>query len=226
MPGASILPVALYKKKLYFLFGKENPLEDSAKGFSDFGGGLEVGEKAFDTALREGSEELTGFLGTKVELKKRLLKTGVYKIKHTFNDAEKNTYIVHIFPFSYDTGLVEYFNNTHSFLWNKMNKHMLNDSKLFEKIEIDWFCEDDLLKRINEYRPFYADIVKEIILHKDKIRTFMKQSKLRRTHKCQSTCHCDLRYDASGILRKQKMQTKRNRNIHTVKTKTRSNRRN
>ena len=77
---------------------------------------------------------------------------------------------------------------------------MLNDSKLFEKIEIDWFCEDDLLKRINEYRPFYADIVKEIIQHKDKIRTFMKQSK-------------------------QNMQTKRHRHIHTVKTKTRSTRR-
>ena len=199
MPGASILPVALYKKKLYFLFGKENPLEDSAKGFSDFGGGIEKGETAINTALREGSEELTGFLGTKVELKKQLRKTGMYKIKHTFNDAEKNTYIVHIFPFSYDEGLVKYFNNNHSFLWKRMNKHMLNDSKLFEKIEIDWFCEDDLLKRIDEYRPFYADIVKEIIQHKEKIRAFMKQTI-------------------------QKMQTKRHRNIHTVKTKTRSNR--
>jgi 8-oxo-dGTP pyrophosphatase MutT (NUDIX family) len=182
MPGASILPVALYKNKLYFLFGKENPFEDSAKGFSDFGGGIEPGETAFETALREGSEEMTGFLGTNIELKKRLRKTGVYKINYRFNDtldvdsSNKNTYIVHVFPFPYDTGLVKYFNNNHSFLWNKMDTKMLNDSKLFEKIEIDWFCEDDLPKRISEYRPFYADIVKEIIQHKAKIRLFMKKS--------------------------------------------------
>jgi len=40
MVAGSILPVAYYKNKLYFLFGKENPMEDSSKGFSDFGGGV------------------------------------------------------------------------------------------------------------------------------------------------------------------------------------------
>ena len=201
MPASSILPVALYREKLYFLFGKENPFEDSAKGFSDFGGGIEADETAFETALREGSEELTGFLGTSVDLKKRLSRTGVYKIKYTFNDSPKNTYIIHIFPFSYDTNLVEYFNNTHSFLWNRMDKTLLNDSKLFEKIEIDWFCEDDLQKRNSEYRPFYKDIVTEIIEHKEKIRIFLK--------------NCI-----------QKKQSKRRLSSHNVsKSKTRSTRR-
>ena len=38
MTASSLLPVTIYKGKLYFLFGKENELEDSAKVFSDFGG--------------------------------------------------------------------------------------------------------------------------------------------------------------------------------------------
>ena len=33
MTGSSVLPVTFNKGKLYFLFGKENPLEDSAKGY-------------------------------------------------------------------------------------------------------------------------------------------------------------------------------------------------
>ena len=63
MVAASILPVALHKGKIYFLFGKENEMEDSAPGFSDFGGRVENSESIMETALREGSEELCGFLG-------------------------------------------------------------------------------------------------------------------------------------------------------------------
>jgi hypothetical protein len=180
MPAASILPVAIYKNKLFFLFGKENPMEDSARGFSDFGGGVESGESELETALREGSEELTGFLGTKDVLKKQLKRTGVYPIDYVF--PNKNTYRIHVFPIAYNPMLAEYFNNNHSFLWKRMNKTMLNDSKLFEKIEVDWFCEDDLLKRSKEYRPFYVDIVKQIRTHLPKIRAFIK--KRSKTIKC------------------------------------------
>ena len=44
MTGSSILPVSIHNEKIYFLFGKETELEQSAKGFSDFGGGIEKGE--------------------------------------------------------------------------------------------------------------------------------------------------------------------------------------
>ena len=63
--GAGILPITICSDgKIYFLFGKENKYEDSASGWSDFGGGTDNTESFFQTACREGSEELTGFLGS------------------------------------------------------------------------------------------------------------------------------------------------------------------
>ena len=45
MVAASILPITIYQNKLLFLFGKENELEDSAKGWwSDFGGRVNKNE--------------------------------------------------------------------------------------------------------------------------------------------------------------------------------------
>ena len=76
MVAGSILPVALHNGKLHFLFGKENPMEDSSKGFSDFGGRMDEGETPYIAAIREGSEELTGFLGNKTELETLITKNG------------------------------------------------------------------------------------------------------------------------------------------------------
>ena len=170
MVAGSILPVAIKKNKLYFLFGKENPMEDSAKGWSDFGGRCENNETPRDAALREGSEELTGFLGNPSQIKKLMEKNGEpYVISH-------NNYHVHIFLMNYDENLPMYYNNNHSFLWNNMDNKVLNDSKLFEKIEIDWFSVKDLTSRREEFRSFYreiVDIMKKQIPH---IMKFIKQS--------------------------------------------------
>lgn len=56
--GGGIIPVATDGVKVYFLFGKE--VEDGK--WSDFGGGREKIETPFQTAVREGGEELCGFL--------------------------------------------------------------------------------------------------------------------------------------------------------------------
>lgn len=66
--GASVLPVTIYKGKLYFLFGKERP-DDENPGWSDFGGGTDDKESYIQTAIREGGEELTGFLGSDKDVK-------------------------------------------------------------------------------------------------------------------------------------------------------------
>lgn len=179
MPAASLLPVTIHNGKLYFLFGKENPLEDSSKGFSDFGGSVE-NETFFNTALREASEELTGFLGPPDKLKKMIKKHGgTYILKH--NEGTDKEYRVHIFYIEYDPIMVDMFNDNHRFLWNRMDKHILNDSKLFEKIEIRWFSESELLRKKPLYRHFYYEIVKDIVKQKDQIRKFINKCKPRAT---------------------------------------------
>jgi len=195
MPGSSILPVAIHNNKLYFLFGKENSLEDSAPGFSDFGGGIEKNETPFETAIREGSEELTGFLGTPTDIKKHIEKTGgTYAFTHTNAKNSAQNYTVHIVKYEYDPILPIYYNNNHHFLWDRMNRKFLKSTKLFEKIEIEWFSEDELKSRMSEYRPFYREVVGTLLQKMKEIRKFItkktrvsktisKHSKARRTVK-------------------------------------------
>ena len=171
MVAGSILPVTMYKNKLYFLFGKENPMEDSAKGFSDFGGGLENDETPIEAGFREGSEELSGYLGDNVAVRKMIHKQGkVYKITH-------NDYHVHMFFMEYDENLVKYYNNSHAFLWKKMDQDVLNDSKLFEKIEIRWFSETELRTQRSLFRSFYREITDIFREHIPKIREFIASKK-------------------------------------------------
>jgi hypothetical protein len=166
--GSGILPVALHKGKLYFLMGKENPMEDTAKGWSDFGGGLE-GESVFASAVRECAEETSGFFGSAKDLHRHIKKHGgFYKI-------EKPHYTLHIIHIDYDPMLPVYYNNNHAFLWKRMNQKMLNASKLFEKIEIEWICEDDLKSRMRDYRHFFRETVDRILHELPKIRTFIKK---------------------------------------------------
>ena len=170
MVAGSILPVSLNdKNELCFLFGKENPMEDSAKGFSDFGGRMDKGETPYTAALREGSEELTGFLGDKKQLQKMIKKNGGHYLK-TFD-----TYHVHMVYLEYDDNLPKYYNFNHRFLWNKMDKNMLNKSKLFEKIEIKWFTIKEIEKCRNEFRNFYREFLDDYVQEEEKIKEFVKK---------------------------------------------------
>jgi 8-oxo-dGTP pyrophosphatase MutT (NUDIX family) len=168
MVASSILPISVHNGQLFFLFGKENEMEDSAKGFSDFGGRVEKNESILDTAFREGSEELCGFLGDDQDIKRLIQKSGVLKYSH-------NDYHVHIFPIDYDHNLPIYFTNHHRFVWNRMNKKMLNESKVYEKQEICWFSVQDLKTRRNDFRPFYREIIDQLLKHIVEIRKFSKK---------------------------------------------------
>ena len=174
MTGSSVLPVTIHKGKLLFLFGKENPNEISAKGFSDFGGGVEKGEGIYETALREGGEELTGFLGDSEDIRKLIARNGgIYKISH-------NDYHCHLFYIPYDQNLVTYFNFNHRFLWERLDKNILSKSKLFEKIEIEWFTIQNIKKRLSEFRSFYRDIALKIVGKEKEIINFINSRKTRR----------------------------------------------
>jgi ADP-ribose pyrophosphatase YjhB (NUDIX family) len=177
MVASSILPVSIYKNTLFFLFGKENEMEDSAKGFSDFGGRVEGTESLLDTAYRECSEELCGFLGEPSQIKSLIQKNG-----GTFN-ITINDYHIHIFFMEYDKNLPNYFTNQHKFLWNKMDKNLLNNSKLFEKQELKWFSTNQMKSQIKTFRPFYQDFIRTILTKEKEIKSFIKKSNKSRTRK-------------------------------------------
>ena len=171
--GGSILPVTILNNKVYFLFGKEREIDENP-GWSDFGGGTDKGESFFQSAIREGSEELTGFLGNPNDIKKLLNKYGTFNID--FKSQGHTTYRCHIFPMIYDDKLTYYYNNNQSFLQKKLDPKIIRDSKIFEKTQIKWFSFDQIKKNYNEFRSFYKNVVDLIMENKSDIEKFARKS--------------------------------------------------
>jgi hypothetical protein len=179
--GAGILPATIVKGELTFLFGKENQYEDSAHGFSDFGGGTDNQETYLETAIREGGEELTGFLGTDKELEKLLKKHGTYNIDHHSNSH--STYRMHIFPIEYDPMLPFYYNNNQKFIQKRLDPHIIQESKIFEKAEIRWVPMHDLQKMRGHFRPYFRNIVDQICSQQKEINKFIRTGLKKSTKK-------------------------------------------
>ena len=177
--GGSILPVTLHNGKIYFLFGKERDIDENP-GWSDFGGGTDKGETFLQTAIREGGEELTGFLGSNDELKKMLNRYGTYNID--YKSEGYTTYRCHIFPMEYNHYLPYYYNNNQRFLQKRLDAKIIRDTKIFEKTQIKWFSFDDIKKYHNDFRSFYKNVVHLILGNRSAIEGFII-SKLGNKHK-------------------------------------------
>jgi 8-oxo-dGTP pyrophosphatase MutT (NUDIX family) len=162
MVGVGVLPACIKDNQVYFLFGKENKYNDTP-GFSDFGGGKDNTETELQTAIREGQEEMTGFLG---DMKPYLKKT--YRLVYP-----KYNYTTLIFFFNYDENLPFYFNNLQTFLQNKLEKKLIQESKIFEKSEMKWFSINELKTKRNLFRSFYREIVDELIFKQFEIKQFL-----------------------------------------------------
>ena len=173
--GAGILPITRCSDgKIYFLFGKENKYEDSASGWSDFGGGTDNNETFFQTACREGSEELTGFLGSSSDIA-HLLKRGIKTIDYTEPSGKHGTYRTHLVPIKYDPMLPYYYNNNQRFLQKHLDPKIIQSTKIFEKAEIRWICIDHLKKMRKQFRSFFQHIIDEILAKKYEIMQFVKE---------------------------------------------------
>ena len=168
--GASILPVTIHDGKIYFLFGKERDIDENP-GWSDFGGGTDRGETYMETAIREGGEELTGFLGSSSDIKKLLTKYGTFNID--YNSEKYGTYRCHVFPMEYDEFLPLYYNNNQQFLQKRLDKKIIRDTKIFEKTQIKWWSFDEIKRRHSEFRSFYKNIVHLILGNKANIEEFV-----------------------------------------------------
>ena len=161
------MPTAIYKGKLYFLFGKENRNADTP-GWADFGGGTDNNETYLQTAIREGIEETTGFLGNEQDLR-RLLSRGTYQIE---NDGRYNMFL---FELNYDPQLPFYYNNNQRFLQKRLDPSVIKNTKIFEKAEIRWVCIDDLNKMRGQFRHYFRQIVDRLLSEKAEIYTFMRR---------------------------------------------------
>ena len=179
--GAGILPTTIHNNKLYFLFGKEGKFEDTAPGFSDFGGGTDNNESFLETAVREGGEEFTGFLGNDKEIRNMLTQHGTYNIDHS--SEGHSVYRTHIFPFAYDEYLPYYYNNNQRFLQKKLPDNVFKTTKIFEKAEIRWICIDDIKSMRAKFRFWYRNIIDKILLEKSDIRKFIETSLKKHTKK-------------------------------------------
>ena len=172
---ASILPVTIYKGKFFFLFVKERP-DDENPGWSDFGGGTDDKESYIQTAIREGGEELTGFLGSNKDVKQLLKRFGTLNVDYKNNGY--GIYRVHMFPMEYDPMLPFYYNNNQRFLQERLDPKIIKDSKIFEKQQIKWICVDDIIKmkQKKEFRSFYQNIIDLILAQRSEIDAFIRKS--------------------------------------------------
>ena len=131
-----------------------------------------------ETAAREGSEELTGFIGSPSDIRQLLNKYGTFNVDYQAEGY--NTYRCHIFPMKYDEMLPYYYNNNQRFLQKKLDPSIILDSKLFEKTQIRWFDINELAKRRGEFRDFYRNIVDLILESKGGIVEFAKKSLIKK----------------------------------------------
>jgi len=163
--GAGLLPITIHKGTIFLLLGQER-----SNKWSDFGGTPNPNESNFNTAIREGGEELNGFLGSGSFLKAKVNDNFIKKV--VTEDINKS-YTSYLFYIDYDENLEIYFNNN-----NKFNEKYLQDkinirhNGLFEKKRIKWFKISEL--KIN-LRPFYNDIINQIIKNKKEIERLIKK---------------------------------------------------
>lgn len=155
--GGGILPVAVYKRQVYFLFGKEHRFSNNP-GWSDFGGGRENQESYLTTAIREGTEEINGFLGTQNQVK-QMVKDNQLAI------LECRGYRTYVFQMDYDPNLPFYFNNNYKLMEKNLPEVARAHNGMFEKSEIRWVSSKDLDEL--PFREFYkktivAELMKQL----------------------------------------------------------------
>jgi hypothetical protein len=194
--GAGILPIAIHNGQLYFLFGKENKYADTP-GYADFGGGsMNKSESLIHTAIREFTEETTGFWGTEEELTEYIQVTGMahIDIPAAPNSRRTISYRTYILPVKYSPAFEKFYNNNHAFLESRLPEVVYKNSKIFEKAEVRWMTINDLYtsllskdipeehlekykstrgKRDIHFRPYYMYVIQQLVDNYEELHKFI-----------------------------------------------------
>ncbi len=182
--GGGILPVAVHDNEVYLLFGKENELDDT-QGWADFGGGKNKNESVIQTAVREGCEELNGFLGLESTIRENYERDKIMSVFH-------ETYTTYMYKVDYDKNLPKYFRGNYLFLSTRL-PHIKGNLKngLLEKSHIKWYTFEELRREKVKFRPFYQAIVEKIIRKEDEVKKLVglrsSVSAPKRKHKSSSS---------------------------------------
>ena len=196
MVGSGVIPVALHKNKVYYLFGKEGSMErDKNCHWGDFGGGAKTGEDLLDTTTREGAEELNGFFGSKHDFEKYILKNKVDEIAYD----KRYTYLVRA---DYDEKLPYYFNNNYKFICEYLKGHVQHPTNgLFEKSEIRWFTIDELKRERNIFRDYFRNIIDIIIYNHPKTLSKLKRGGASVSKKIHGVATTRSRFSTSDLMK-------------------------
>lgn len=174
MPGAGILFTCIYEGKLYFLLGRENKYCVNGKyTYCDFGGGVDPNETYMETASRECSEEMRGFLGNDNELLSLLKRIDPYYV-------DNRDYRIYIVPMPYISYLPIIYNNNSNLTSDYFKKSLLSTSKVLEKDKMIWYPIDGKSKGV-PLRKFFKESMKKIVDKKEEIMNYV------RTHLSQTT---------------------------------------
>ena len=155
---AGILPMAKHDGELYFLFGRERryPKWRDSKLWSDFGGAIDKGETKMDAAIREGYEEMNGFLGS-IEDMKRLMHEKLVTVISSTNYA---TFIVEI---DYSEELANKFATLYDDIYKNDRNKLLKRDGMYEKDMAKWVSYKELQELKKESRVFYKKNISYII---------------------------------------------------------------
>lgn len=144
----------------YFLFARErinnNPACSDRGLWSDFGGSRNKGESLEHCAIREGSEELCGFLS------KSFIKDNIFG-KQSIKTY--TTFFVHL-KYTEHISLPAYLNTHFEFMSrHRQMKPLIKDPNngLYEKDEFAWFSLKDIRENREEFRPFYREMLDLIV---------------------------------------------------------------
>ena len=161
--GAGILPVTVYKNKIYFLYGRES-VEASSKydkgKWSDFGGGREKDESAQKTAIREGWEETAGILGNKQDIKNLIKRNLLDKVVY---DDGKGIYTVFLVFIPYDKTLPYELRKIYKNALKNEPEKVFAHNGLYEKDKAAWFPLEKLSKQKHRFRKWYRPVVQQTI---------------------------------------------------------------
>ncbi len=152
--AAGILPIAENNGHSYLLFSREFLKRKGKEDWRDFGGHRENNETKEQTAIREGWEETSGFLGKEKDIKNLIQNNLIKKI------VSKN-YTIFIVEINYDKELPKKFREHFKKMYKKDKTKICKDG-FYEKDKLKWIRVDKLPEHYPIFLPWYRKIVKQI----------------------------------------------------------------